>query len=55
MVLDEGRGLLRPKISVQARDAIGARTRCRPSSSIPRAERFEMEYIGADNVRHRRS
>jgi threonyl-tRNA synthetase len=55
MVLDEGGGAFYgPKISVQARDAIG---RTHQMSTIQldfqEPQRFEMEYIGADNVRHR--
>ena len=55
LVLDEGGGAFYgPKISVQARDAIG---RTHQMSTIQLdfqlPQRFEMEYIGADNGRHR--
>ena len=54
LVLDEGGGAFYgPKISVQARDAIG---RTHQMSTIQldfqMPKRFEMEYIGADNARH---
>jgi threonyl-tRNA synthetase len=54
-VLDEGGGAFYgPKISVQARDAIG---RTWQMSTIQldfqEPQRFDMEYIGADNERHR--
>ena len=53
--MDEGGGAFYgPKISVQARDAIG---RTHQMSTIQldfqTPQRFEAEYIGADNVRHR--
>ena len=53
--LDEGGGAFYgPKISVQARDAIG---RTHQMSTIQldfqEPQRFDMEYIGADNGRHR--
>ena len=53
--LDEGGGAFYgPKISVQARDAIG---RTHQMSTIQldfqTPQRFEAEYIGADNARHR--
>src|SRR5664280_914172 len=55
LVLDEGGGAFYgPKISVQARDAIG---RTHQMSTIQLdfqlPQRFDMEYIGADNARHR--
>jgi threonyl-tRNA synthetase len=55
LVLDEGGGAFYgPKISVQAKDAIG---RTHQMSTIQLdfqlPQRFEMEYIGADNDRHR--
>jgi threonyl-tRNA synthetase len=55
LVLDEGGGAFYgPKISVQARDAIG---RTHQMSTIQLdfqlPQRFEMEYVGADNARHR--
>jgi len=55
LVLDEGGGAFYgPKISVQARDAIG---RTHQMSTIQldfqTPQRFEAEYIGADNDRHR--
>jgi threonyl-tRNA synthetase len=55
LVLDEGGGAFYgPKISVQARDAIG---RTWQMSTIQldfqMPQRFEMEYTGADNARHR--
>ncbi len=55
LVLDEGGGAFYgPKISVQARDAIG---RTHQMSTIQldfqEPQRFDMEYIGADNARHR--
>ena len=55
LMLDEGGGAFYgPKISVQARDAIG---RTHQMSTIQldfqTPQRFEMEYIGADNGRHR--
>jgi threonyl-tRNA synthetase len=54
LVLDEGGGAFYgPKISVQARDAIG---RTHQMSTIQldfqMPQRFEMEYIGSDNGRH---
>ena len=54
LVLDEGGGAFYgPKISVQARDAIG---RTHQMSTIQldfqMPKRFEMEYVGADNARH---
>jgi threonyl-tRNA synthetase len=55
LVLDEGGGAFYgPKISVQARDAIG---RTHQMSTIQLdfqlPQRFDIEYIGADNGRHR--
>lgn len=55
LVLDEGGGAFYgPKISVQARDAIG---RTHQMSTIQLdfqlPQRFDMEYVGADNQRHR--
>ncbi len=55
LVLDEGGGAFYgPKISVQARDAIG---RTHQMSTIQldfqTPQRFDAEYIGADNGRHR--
>ena len=57
LVLDEGGGAFYgPKISVQAKDAIG---RTWQMSTIQldfqTPQRFDMHYIGADNERHRRS
>jgi threonyl-tRNA synthetase len=55
LVMDEGGGAFYgPKISVQTRDAIG---RTWQMSTIQldfqMPQRFELEYIGADNERHR--
>jgi threonyl-tRNA synthetase len=55
LVLDEGGGAFYgPKISVQAKDAIG---RTHQMSTIQldfqTPQRFEAEYIGPDNARHR--
>ena len=55
LVMDEGGGAFYgPKISVQARDAIG---RTWQLSTIQLdfqfPQRFDMEYVGADNERHR--
>jgi len=55
LVVDEGGGAFYgPKISVQARDAIG---RTHQMSTIQldfqEPQRFAMEYVGADNERHR--
>jgi threonyl-tRNA synthetase len=55
LVLDPGGGAFYgPKISVQARDAIG---RTHQMSTIQldfqEPQRFDMEYVGADNARHR--
>ena len=54
LVLDEGGGAFYgPKISVQAKDAIG---RTHQMSTIQldfqMPQRFGMEYVGADNLRH---
>jgi threonyl-tRNA synthetase len=54
LVMDEGGGAFYgPKISVQARDAIG---RTHQMSTIQldfqMPQRFGMEYVGADNARH---
>jgi threonyl-tRNA synthetase len=54
LVLDEGGGAFYgPKISVQARDAIGRTwqiSTIQLDFQTPR--RFGLEYVGADNVRH---
>jgi len=55
LTLDQGGGAFYgPKISVQAKDAIG---RTHQMSTIQldfqTPQRFEMEYVGADNGRHR--
>jgi threonyl-tRNA synthetase len=55
LVMDEGGGAFYgPKISVQARDAIGRTwqmSTVQLDFQLP--ERFELEYVGADNARHR--
>jgi threonyl-tRNA synthetase len=55
LVLDEGGGAFYgPKISVQARDAIGRTwqmSTVQLDFQLP--QRFELEYVGADNQRHR--
>jgi threonyl-tRNA synthetase len=55
LVLDDGGGAFYgPKISVQARDAIGRTwqmSTIQLDFQLP--QRFEMEYVGADNERHR--
>ncbi len=55
LVMDEGGGAFYgPKISVQARDAIGRTwqmSTIQLDFQLP--QRFEMEYIGSDNERHR--
>ena len=55
LVLDEGGGAFYgPKISVQARDAIGRTwqmSTIQLDFQLP--QRFEIEYVGADNERHR--
>ena len=54
LVLDEGGGAFYgPKISVQARDAIGRTwqmSTIQVDFQLP--QRFELEYVGADNERH---
>ena len=54
-MLDEGGGAFYgPKISVQARDAIGRTwqmSTIQLDFQLP--QRFELEYVGADNERHR--
>jgi threonyl-tRNA synthetase len=55
LVMDEGGGAFYgPKISVQARDAIGRSwqmSTVQLDFNLPR--RFDLEYVGADNTRHR--
>ena len=55
LVMDEGGGAFYgPKISVQARDAIGRTwqmSTIQLDFQLP--QRFELEYVGADNERHR--
>ena len=55
LVLDEGGGAFYgPKISVQARDAIGRTwqvSTVQVDFQLP--QRFDLEYVGADNERHR--
>jgi threonyl-tRNA synthetase len=55
LVMDEGGGAFYgPKISVQARDAIGRTwqmSTIQLDFNLP--ERFGLEYVGADNARHR--
>jgi len=55
LVLDEGGGTFYgPKISVQARDAIGRTwqmSTIQVDFQLP--QRFEIDYVGADNERHR--
>jgi threonyl-tRNA synthetase len=55
LVMDEGGGAFYgPKISVQARDAIGRTwqmSTIQVDFQLP--QRFELEYVGADNQRHR--
>ncbi len=55
LVLDEGGGAFYgPKISVQARDAIGRTwqmSTIQVDFQLP--QRFEIEYVGSDNDRHR--
>jgi threonyl-tRNA synthetase len=55
LVMDEGGGAFYgPKISVQARDAIGRTwqmSTIQLDFNLPR--RFDLEYVGADNARHR--
>src|SRR5439155_10242340 len=54
-VVDEGGGVFYgPKIDVHVRDAIGRKwqlSTIQYDFNLP--ERFELEYIGADNQRHR--
>jgi threonyl-tRNA synthetase len=54
LVLDEGGGAFYgPKISVQARDAIGRTWQVSTIQvDFQMPQRFDMEYIGADNDRH---
>jgi threonyl-tRNA synthetase len=54
LVLDEGGGAFYgPKISVQARDAIGRTWQLSTVQlDFQEPQRFEMEYVGADNERH---
>ncbi|MGO9455505.1 MAG: threonine--tRNA ligase [Acidimicrobiales bacterium] len=55
MVIDEGGGAFYgPKISVQARDAIGRTwqmSTIQLDFQLP--QRFDLEYVGADNAKHR--
>ncbi len=55
LVLDEGGGAFYgPKISVQAKDAIGRTwqvSTIQVDFQLP--QRFDLEYVGADNARHR--
>jgi threonyl-tRNA synthetase len=55
LVMDEGGGAFYgPKISVQARDAIGRTWQLSTIQvDFQNPQRFELEYIGADNARHR--
>jgi threonyl-tRNA synthetase len=55
LVLDEGGGAFYgPKISVQARDAIGRTWQISTIQvDFQEPQRFDMEYVGADNERHR--
>jgi threonyl-tRNA synthetase len=55
LVLDEGGGAFyAPKISVQAKDAIGRHWQLSTIQvDLMLPERFGIEYIGADNSRHR--
>jgi len=54
-VMDEGGGAFYgPKISVQARDAIGRTWQLSTIQlDFQMPQRFAMEYVGADNARHR--
>jgi threonyl-tRNA synthetase len=54
LVLDEGGGAFYgPKISVQARDAIGRTWQLSTIQlDFQEPRRFDMEYVGADNERH---
>ena len=53
--MDEGGGAFYgPKISVQARDAIGRTWQMSTIQlDLQLPQRFELEYVGADNERHR--
>jgi threonyl-tRNA synthetase len=55
LVMDEGGGAFYgPKISVQAKDAIGRTWQMSTIQlDLQLPQRFELEYIGADNERHR--
>jgi threonyl-tRNA synthetase len=55
LVLDEGGGAFYgPKISVQARDAIGRHWQVSTIQlDFQEPHRFGLEYVGADNARHR--
>ena len=56
LVMDEGGGAFYgPKISVQARDAIGRHLADvdHPARLPDCPQRFGLEYVGADNARHR--
>ncbi|HLN15465.1 MAG TPA: threonine--tRNA ligase [Acidimicrobiales bacterium] len=55
LVLDEGGGAFYgPKISVQAKDAIGRTWQMSTLQlDFQEPQRFGMEYVGADNARHR--
>jgi threonyl-tRNA synthetase len=55
LVLDEGGGAFYgPKISVQARDAIGRTWQLSTIQlDLQLPQRFDLEYVGADNERHR--
>ena len=55
LVMDEGGGAFYgPKISVQARDAIGRTWQMSTIQlDLQLPQRFELEYVGADNERHR--
>jgi threonyl-tRNA synthetase len=55
LVLDEGGGAFYgPKISVQARDAIGRHWQVSTIQlDFQEPQRFGLEYVGADNARHR--
>ncbi len=54
LVMDEGGGAFYgPKVSVQARDAIGRTWQVSTIQvDFQMPQRFEMEYVGADNERH---
>jgi threonyl-tRNA synthetase len=55
LVMDEGGGAFYgPKISVQAKDAIGRTWQMSTIQlDLQLPQRFELEYVGADNERHR--